>query len=115
MSRSRIVLNTNGNFGAGSLERPLSALLAGAAALSDVSAFYAGAFVEDEEIVLYRWKDQDAGLERLARLHADPEVTFRIGQSGGAKVRAGHRWANRLDTILAAAEASRQKLGFASL
>ncbi|MBS0364148.1 MAG: glycosyltransferase family 1 protein [Proteobacteria bacterium] len=115
MTRSRIVLNTNGNFGAGSHERPLSALLAGAAAFSDASAFYLDSFVEDEEIVLYRWKDLDAGIERLARLHADPEAAFRIAQRGGAKVRAGHRWANRLDIILAAAEASRQKLRLKSV
>ncbi|HEY3950892.1 glycosyltransferase family protein [Phenylobacterium sp.] len=115
MARARIVLNTNGNFGAGSHERPLSALLAGAAAFSDRSAFYAEAFMEDEELVLYRWKALDAGLERLAQLHADPQAAFRIGQRGGAKVRAGHRWADRLDIILDAARASRQALGLESV
>jgi hypothetical protein len=111
MRRARIVLNTNGNFGAGAHERPLSALLAGAAVLSDYSRFYAEAFLEGEDIALYRWKALNAGLDQLARLQAEPEAAYAIAQAGGAKVAAHHRWADRMDIILNAAQASRSALG----
>lgn len=110
MSRARIVINSNGNFGAGAHERPLSALLAGATAFSDDSRFYRETFVEDEEIALYRWKALDQGMARLGQLHAAPDQAFAIARRGGAKVAAGHRWAHRVDIILAAAEASRRRL-----
>jgi hypothetical protein len=113
MARSRIVLNSNGNFGAGSHERPLSALLAGAAAFSDYSRFYDQAFSAGEDIVLFRWKDLDDAIEALARLHADPEGAFHIGQRGHRRAAEEHRWAHRLDTIVAAGEASRRKLSAA--
>jgi glycosyltransferase involved in cell wall biosynthesis len=114
MRRARVVLTTNGNFGAGSHERPLTALLAGAAAVSDHSAFYAQAFAEGREIALYRWKALDDGLQQLAELIDDPAATWRIAKAGKARVLAEHRWDNRLDTILAAAEASRARLAASS-
>ena len=115
MRRARVVLNTNGNFGAGAHERPLSALLAGAAALSDVSRFYAEAVVEGQDMAFYRWKALDVGIETLARLAGDPDAAFSIAQAGGAKVARAHRWAHRLDAILGAAGAARRKLGLPSI
>jgi hypothetical protein len=111
MGRARIVVSSNGNFGAGSHERPLSALLAGAAAFSDHSRFYGEVFAEGEEIALFRWKALDDGIAQLAQLHADPGAAWAIARRGKAKVAAGHRWAHRVDAILAAAEASRARLG----
>jgi hypothetical protein len=103
MRQSRIVLNTNGNFGAGSHERPLSALLAGAAAFSDRTDFYVVALGEDDGIALFRWKDLPAGMEKLQQLHAKPASAWRIARSGKPKVEAGHTFDSRVDLILAAA------------
>jgi hypothetical protein len=103
MRQSRIVLNTNGNFGAGSHERPLSALLAGAAAFSDRTDFYAEALGEDVGIALFRWKDLTGGMHRLQQLHSDPTDAWRIATTGKPKVIAGHTFDARVDLILAAA------------
>ena len=102
MRQSRIVLNTNGNFGAGSHERPLSALLAGAAAFSDRTDFYAQALGEDQGIVLFRWKDLAGGMSRLQALHAEPASAWRIAATGKPLVVAGHTFEARVDLILEA-------------
>ncbi len=62
MRQSRLVLNTNGNFGAGSHERPFSASLAGAATFSDLSRYYAQVFAPGANIELFRWKDLAGGM-----------------------------------------------------
>jgi spore maturation protein CgeB len=109
MRCARMVLNVNANFGAGSHERPLSAMLAGAVAASDHSRFYEERFREAEEIVLYRWMSLDDDMARLTRLAADPHDAHAIARAGQARAVADHRWDNRVDTILAAAQAVRTR------
>ncbi|CAN5209800.1 hypothetical protein BH11PSE2_BH11PSE2_07180 [soil metagenome] len=103
MRQSRVVLNTNGNFGAGSHERPLSALLAGASPFSDRTAFYSDALGDGEGVTLFGWRDLAAGIESLAELAGDSELAWRRAQAGKARVVAGHTWASRVDPILSAA------------
>lgn len=103
MREARITLNTNGNFGGGSHERPFSALLAGAAAFSDYSRYYGEVFEDGRDIALYRWKDLQAGMDRLQDLVERPEAAWEIARNGRAKVLAGHTWDSRIDTILTAA------------
>lgn len=105
MKRSRVVLNINANFGEGSHERPLSAMLAGAAAASDFSTFYSENFRENDEILLYRWKALAAGVEALGQLADDPERVWAMAGAGQIKACAAHRWSHRLPAILAAAQA----------
>jgi hypothetical protein len=114
MQRSRVVLNVNANFGAGSHERPLTAMVAGAAAASDHSRFWASEFVEGEEIHLYRWKALDEGIQAIAALSEDPERCFAMARAGQARAMAGHTWDHRVDTLLAAAQAGRASLAKAA-
>ena len=107
MARSRVVLNINANFGAGSHDRTLSALNAGAAAASDFSSFYADHFEEGPEMLLYRWRDLDAGVAALGRLAGDPQAAFNMAVAGQAKVLNGHRWKNRAEIIIDAAMQAR--------
>ncbi|WP_158913986.1 glycosyltransferase [Caulobacter sp. S45] len=102
MRQSRVVLNTNGNFGAGSHERPFSALLAGAAVFSDHSRYYALAFAADE-IALFHWKALDAGMDALERLTGAPEDAYAMARKGKARVLAEHTWDHRIALILEAA------------
>jgi hypothetical protein len=94
MARTRVVLNVNANFGAGSHERPLSALNAGAATASDYSSFYSSQFNEGEEIALYRWRDLETGLASIARLADDHEAAFAMALAGQRRVSAEHKWVN---------------------
>src|SRR6201999_2531804 len=102
MAQSRVVLNTNGNFGAGSHERPFSASLAGAATFSDLSRYYAEVFRPGENIELFQWRDLDVGMAALAALAADPERCFAYGRSAKAETLAHHTWDRRIDLIFAA-------------
>jgi hypothetical protein len=109
MAQSRMVLNINANFGAGSHERPLMALLAGAAAASDVSSFYEAQFEPGVGLATYRWSRLEDDLGQIGRLARDPEALHAMAQAGQAQVAARHRWAHRIDAILAAAEAARAR------
>jgi hypothetical protein len=102
MRRARVVLNTNGNFGAGSHERPFSGFLAGAAVFSDYSQYYAQAFAADE-IAMFRWTALDEGLQTLAGLVEAPDEAFRRASKGQARVLAAHTWERRMPAILDAA------------
>jgi hypothetical protein len=104
MRRARVVLNVNANFGQGSHERPLSAMLAGAVAATDYSRFYAQAFAADQ-IVQFRWTSLAADLDALGELLENPEALFAIASKGHARSVAEHRWDNRVDAILEAARA----------
>jgi hypothetical protein len=107
MRQSRLVLNTNGNFGAGSHERPFSASLAGAATFSDFSRYYAQVFEPGINIELFCWKNLTAGMEKLASLVAEPQRCFDYARSAKAMTLAGHTWDRQIDQILAAGEAVR--------
>ncbi|THD64032.1 glycosyltransferase [Phenylobacterium sp.] len=108
MAQSRLVLNTNGNFGAGSHERPFSAALAGAASFSDFSRYYAEVFAPGRDIELFYWKDLDAGMTALSALAADPERAFAYAHAAQAKTLAHHTWDRRIDLIASAADAVRR-------
>jgi hypothetical protein len=107
MQQSRLVLNTNGNFGAGSHERPFSASLAGAATFSDFSRYYAEVFEPGANIELFRWKDLAGGMEQLKSLAADPQRCFDYARSAKAVTLAGHTWDRQIEQILQAGEAVR--------
>lgn len=107
MGVARAVVNINANFGAGSHERPLTAMLAGAAVASDHGAWWAARFDANAEILLYHWKDLDAGVARLAALVDDPEAAWRMAVAGQRRVMAEHRFDHRVDDVLAAAQAAR--------
>jgi hypothetical protein len=104
MAQSRLVLNTNGNFGAGSHERPFSASLAGAATFSDFSRYYAQVFEPSANIELFHWKDLAVGMEKLKALAQDPQRCFEYARSAKAMTLAGHTWDRQVDQILAAGE-----------
>jgi spore maturation protein CgeB len=104
MAQARIVLNTNGNFGAGSHERPFSASLAGAASFSDFSRYYADVFRPGQDIELFYWQGLDDGIAALHALAADPERAFEQARRAKAKTVAHHTWNNRIGKIIAAAD-----------
>lgn len=106
MARARVVLNANANFGRGSHERPLTAMLAGAAVATD-GAWWTEQFEEGREVLSYRWTQLEADVARLARLVDDPEAARAMGLAGQARAVAAHRPAHRVAAIIAAAGAGR--------
>jgi spore maturation protein CgeB len=106
MRRSRIVLSVNANFGQGSHERPLSAMAAGAVAATDRSAFYEAQFGADS-ILQLGWTSLAQDLERLAASVDQADQLLAIAAKGHRMTVAEHRWDNRIDAILRAADAVR--------
>jgi hypothetical protein len=106
MRKSKVVLSVNANFGRGSHERPLSAMLAGAVAATDASGFYDEAF-EPGDLIQLRWSRLGEDLAELGSLVEQPGALAEIAARGLEKVAAAHRWDHRLDAIIAAAERAR--------
>lgn len=110
MGASRLVLNVNANFGAGSHERPLLALAAGAAAATDVSSFYAERFDLGAELAVYRWMSLAEDLAAIGELAKDAEALHAMAGAGRRRVVAEHGWDARIDAIVSAADAARPGL-----
>lgn len=109
-AKSRLVLNTNGNFGEGSHERPFSASLAGAATFSDWSAYYGRVFRPSKNIELFFWKDLDQGMASLVALANDPERCWQYACSAKATTLAGHTWDRRIHHVIDAADVLRGRV-----
>jgi len=107
MRSARVVLNTNGNFGAGSHERPFSASLAGAATFSDYSRYYGQVFEAGANIELFHWQDLAGGMAQLKALAEDPDRAFAHARAAKAITLGGHTWDHRIDLVLQAGEAVR--------
>ena len=104
MRQSRMVININANFGRGSHERPFTAMLAGAVAASDFSTWYTDQFDAGREMALFRWQHLEEDLAGLRDLSEDPARLFAIAQAGQHKTARDHRWANRIDAVIRAAD-----------
>ncbi len=104
LKKTRLCLNTNTNFVAGGHERVFSAMLGGAAVISDESSYYLEAFNPGEDILLYRWTELDRLPELVNRYLEAPDALFPIASSGQTKVRAQHLWAARAEQILGLGE-----------
>lgn len=111
MRRSRLAFSLSGNFGDGSHERPLSAMLAGTAVACDRTGFYESAFVPGRDLFLFRWLSLESDLAAIAALLDEPEKLFAMAQSGQRAVASGHRWDHRVDDIIAAGRAAARKRG----
>ena len=106
MAKSRIVISHNSNFGEGIHERVPTAMVAGAVAATDTSAYYREHYAAGEDIALYRWQHLEEDLAGIRDLLADGEKLFRMAKAGQKKALAQDRWQNRIEIVLAAARAA---------
>jgi len=114
MRQARLCISLSGNFGEGSHERPLSAMLAGAAVACDATRFYEQSFVPQREIALFHWMSLEADLARLAELSRDSEALFEIAQRGHGTASGAHRWAHRVETYIDVGRTVSRKLDLSS-
>jgi len=106
MSKARIVINHNSNFGEGLHDRVPSGMLAGAAVATDTSRYYTENYLPGREIALYRWQHLEEDLAGVLALLKDGEALFQMAQAGQQKALGQDRWEHRIDTILAAGRAA---------
>jgi hypothetical protein len=106
MGKSRMVVNVNANFGRGMHERVPTAMVAGAVAATDTSAYYREHYATGEDIALFRWQHLEEDLAGIRDLLDDGEALFRMAKAGQKKALAQDRWQNRIEIVLAAARAA---------
>lgn len=102
MEDSKIVLNQLAWFKAGSSERIYEAMLQGAVALTDDSAYLRETFVEDVDIKFYSLSHLNA-LPRIVRsiLSSDPDRIEMLRSNAYKKVMKHHTWLQRAEALLA--------------
>ena len=106
MGKSRMVVNLNANFGRGMHERVPTAMVAGAVAATDTSAYYREHYAAGSEIALFRWVHLEEDLAGIRALLDNGEALFRMAKAGQKKALAQDLWQNRIGIILAAARAA---------
>jgi hypothetical protein len=94
---SRVVLH--GTTSLDSHERPLTAMLQGAAVIADANPFFTRHFQSDRDLVTYRWEDVEAAAAAAQELLRDESRRLRIAASGQRRVQEGHRWIHRLQKL----------------
>lgn len=105
--QSRMVVNVNVNFGQGSHERPLCAMLGGAVAASEASTFYSQNFNVsdlDGEMSTFRWSSLDYDLEGLIDLAESPERLLGMARAAQQTTLKTHMWINRARNVIAIVE-----------
>lgn len=96
MQQSKIVLNTMTWFKRGAHDRIFNGMLAGAAVVSDTSAYLKEHFTSGQELELFSLKDMGGLVETVKRLLANPLEAQRIADLGHQAAYKKHRWQHRL-------------------
>ena len=101
LRRARLVLNANNGFVAGGHERVFTAMLGGAAVLSDSSRYYSDAF-SGKELATYGWDRLDRVPDQIATLLSDPAGLAAQARAGAQKAAAEHSWTARAQALIKA-------------
>lgn len=100
MNDSKVVLNTMTWFKAGAHDRIFNGMLAGAAIVTDDSAYLNREFVDGKELVMFSLKDIRTLPERVYRLFGHMEEAQHMADCGYLAAKERHTWKNRADWIL---------------
>ncbi len=99
MRQSRIVLNTMTWFKRGAHDRIFNGMLAGAAVVSDTSAYLEECFTSGRELQMFSLKDMRGLVDSVRDLLTDPKRAQNMADCGYQAARDKHRWINRLRDI----------------
>jgi glycosyltransferase involved in cell wall biosynthesis len=100
MADAKLVLNLIDSFSYGSHERVFSAMLNGAAALTDSSGYWQDEFIEDKEIVTYSMLQVNELPQKITTLLSDLPRLNAIAQAGQKKAEQSHTWEVRAQEII---------------
>lgn len=99
MKQSKIVLNTMTWFKRGAHDRIFNGMLAGAAVVSDSSAYLQEHFTNGHELRMFSLKDMRGLLDTVEDLLEHTEEAQRMADCGYQVAFQEHRWKNRLQEI----------------
>lgn len=98
-SKAKIVYQDNAEFNNGAHDRVFTAMLHGAAVMSEYSQYLAEEFVDGQELMLFDWQNGMEQVRRLPALLADEPRRQEMVLQAYKKATARHRWVNRAQSI----------------
>jgi hypothetical protein len=105
MGRARMVLSHNANFGEGMHDRAATAMIAGAATITDTSQYVRDHYAPGRDLALFRWQHLEEDLAAIKALLDDGDALYAMAKAGQQKAMTQDRWEHRIGTILTAAAA----------
>ncbi len=96
MKQSKIVLNTMTWFKRGAHDRIFNGMLAGAAVVSDSSAYLKEHFTNGQELQMFSLKDMSGLANTVKELLANEKKAQTMAECGYQAARENHKWINRL-------------------
>lgn len=99
MNDSKVVLNTMTWFKAGTHDRVFNGMLAGAAVVTDDSAYMRSMFRDGEELVMFSLKELGTLPERVCSLFGHMDETQQMANRGYRAAKEGHTWKSRAEYI----------------
>ncbi|WP_338834410.1 glycosyltransferase [Neomoorella humiferrea] len=100
IEQAKMVLNIDPNFADGGHERVFSAMINGAATLSNTNSFYSGEFTDGEDIILYSWSKLHELPTKIYGLLENPDKMEALRLAGKRKAEERHTWVVRAKIIL---------------
>ena len=110
LSRSKIVINTSPMSRYAATERLLSAMLNGAAVVTDVNDFLVDNFTENENFIGFSHLDYKALGDKLSQLLGSRDLLADIASSGKEAAEKNHTVMHRAEKLIEVAETGRQLL-----
>jgi len=110
LSRSKIVINTSPVSKYAATERLLSAMMNGAAVITDVNDFLLDNFKKDESFIGFSHLDYKAMAEKLSGLSASSDKLEEIAYNGEEKAKNNHTIMHRAKNLIEVAETGKQML-----
>jgi len=98
-SKAKIVYQDNAEFNNGAHDRVFTAMLHGAAVMSEYSQYLAEEFTDGEELLLFDWQHGAEQVREIPALLADEPRRQQMVLQAYKKATARHRWVNRAQSI----------------
>ncbi|MCR5175310.1 MAG: glycosyltransferase [Anaerovibrio sp.] len=100
ISKAKVVFQDQAEFNNGGHDRVFTAMLHGAAVVSEYSTYLEQKFEADKDIYLFDWKNISSRLQIVKDLISDESMRLSTAISAYGKASAHHRWVNRAAGIM---------------
>ena len=98
-TQAKLIYQDNAEFNNGAHDRIFTAMLHGAAVMSEYSQYLDEEFVAGEDLLLYDWQHGAEQVREIPALLADQDRRRAMTARAYQKATARHRWQNRAQTI----------------
>lgn len=99
-SKAKVVLQDQAEYNNGGHDRVFTAMLNGAAVVSEYSTYLANKFEANKDIFLFDWKNTVSQLQIVDELINNESLRLSAAISAYGKASANHRWVNRAQSIM---------------